>query len=649
MIRVLLFLLVVLFLGLGFAWFADRPGDVVLDWQGNEYKTSLMVVLVGLVAIVSAIMIIWWLARTILDSPKIMRRFFSARKKDRGYRALSQGLIAANSGDAASARRFTKESVRLLGREPLVDLLDAQSALLEGKREDARKRFEGMLENDETRLVALRGLYLEAERQGAKDAARHYAEEAHKAAPSLPWAGNAKLRYASMDGDWEGALKALEANKSAGLIDKDTAKRQRAVLLTAQAMACEPADPVLAAKLAREAHKLAPTLVPAAVIGAKALARNSDIGRAAGMIETVWKKEPHPDLAASYVHLRMGDSAADRLKRAKKLAAMKANHPEGNFAIAEAALDAHDWRLAREALKSVLLTKPSERACLLMSEIEEGEFGDKGRMRDWLSRAVRSPKDAAWTADGYISDKWLPISPLTGRVDAFEWKVPLEQLDAPTAEVLDAEGLEDLIREPEKAPIVEKPVSNAPTKTGNETAPVSATAGAALATRAADTKPDDTIGKSGAKADTDDAALTVDAEVIADEDQRPADKDEASSADLEPKEQIGEITSTVTPIGKPDEEANNAADATVDHAAEKVDEKPVEADVVTGGGKEEKAAAPSKAINGNDAKKDASKKSENGKQDVKHSKAEFILDRRPDDPGIRDEDLKPKPKRFGIF
>ena len=451
MLRVLLFLLLVFVVGFGFAWFADRPGDVMLQWQGNSYQTSLMVVLVGVVALVALVMITWWLLRSVLDSPRLVSRFFHRRRRDQGYQALTRGLIAANSGDAGAARRYTKESTRLLGRGPLVDLLDAQSSLLEGKREDARARFEAMLEDDQTRLVALRGLYLEAERQGASEAARHYATEAHKAAPTLAWAGNAKLRYSSLDGDWEGALATLEANRLAGLIGKEEARRQRAVLLTAQAMSEEPADPVKAAKLAREAHKLAPDLVPAAIIGARALARNSDIGRAAGMIETVWKKEPHPDLAGAYVHLRIGDSAADRLKRAKKLAALRPNHPEGSLAIAESAIDAKEWKLARETMKGVLSTRPTERACLLMADIEEGEFGDRGRMRDWLSRAVRAPKDAVWTADGYVSEKWLPVSPLTGRIDAFEWKVPVEQLGAPQAMASDAGGLEDLIGEPPAA------------------------------------------------------------------------------------------------------------------------------------------------------------------------------------------------------
>ena len=561
MLRVLLFLLLVFVVGFGFAWFADRPGDVMLQWQGNSYQTSLMVVLVGVVALVALVMITWWLLRSVLDSPRLVSRFFHRRRRDQGYQALTRGLIAANSGDAGAARRYTKESTRLLGRGPLVDLLDAQSSLLEGKREDARARFEAMLEDDQTRLVALRGLYLEAERQGASEAARHYATEAHKAAPTLAWAGNAKLRYSSLDGDWEGALATLEANRLAGLIGKEEARRQRAVLLTAQAMSEEPADPVKAAKLAREAHKLAPDLVPAAIIGARALARNSDIGRAAGMIETVWKKEPHPDLAGAYVHLRIGDSAADRLKRAKKLAALRPNHPEGSLAIAESAIDAKEWKLARETMKGVLSTRPTERACLLMADIEEGEFGDKGRMRDWLSRAVRAPKDAVWTADGYVSEKWLPVSPLTGRIDAFEWKVPVEQLGAPQAMASDAGGLEDLIGEPPAAqPAAAEetdpvPAPKAAPETG--TAPAGADA-AESQEEAEDTalieaeveKPANSSDEPEVAASAEDvaAAGTEDALIAADTEDTDAAGEKAEAAGREGKEE--EDKTVVFPFGR---------------------------------------------------------------------------------------------------
>lgn len=441
MLRLIIFLLIVLALGFGFAWFADRPGDVVLDWQGMRYETSLMVLLSAMVSLVVALLILWWIVSTILRSPTIVQRFFRHRRRDQGYAALSKGLIAAGAGDVTTSRKLSHDSRKLLGSEPLVELLDAQSLLLEGDRKAARERFTQMLDDDETRLIALRGLHIEAEREGESEAARHYAEEASKVLPQLPWAGNAMLRYQSAEGEWEGALRTLEAIRASGKFSAAEAKRKRAVLLTAQAMAEEPGDPEKALRLAKEAHKLAPDLVPAATIGAKAHMRTGSMRRAAKLLETVWKKEPHPEIADAYVHLRGGDSVADRLARARKLAGLRPNAVEGNYAVAQAAIDAQDWEAAREAMKPVLSSGPTQRACLLMADIEEGQYGDKGRMRDWLSRAVRAPRDPAWTADGRVSERWLPFSPATGELDAFEWKVPVSDVDGKSIEAAAKEEL----------------------------------------------------------------------------------------------------------------------------------------------------------------------------------------------------------------
>ena len=84
-----------------------------------------------------------------------------------------------------------------------------------------------------------------------------------------------------------------------------------------------------------------------------------------------------------------------------------------------------------------------------MAEIEEGEHGDLGRVREWLARAIRAPRDPAWVADGYVSDAWAPASPVTGRLDAFTWQVPDEDLAPPQAAVLEARaGADDGVAEP---------------------------------------------------------------------------------------------------------------------------------------------------------------------------------------------------------
>src|SRR5438105_6262717 len=47
-----------------------------------------------------------------------------------------------------------------------------------------------------------------------------------------------------------------------------------------------------------------------------------------------------------------------------------------------------------------------------------------------MPRAVAARRDPAWTADGYVSDHWMPVSPVTGRLDALQWKDPLAGIGA---------------------------------------------------------------------------------------------------------------------------------------------------------------------------------------------------------------------------
>ncbi|MGE6741466.1 heme biosynthesis HemY N-terminal domain-containing protein [Allorhizobium pseudoryzae] len=436
MIRLFLFAVATLALGWGFSWLADRPGLITVTWQNMEIETSLMVAATAIVALVFAVMFVWWLIQTIWTSPHSVRRFFRARKRDRGYQALSTGLIAAGAGNALLARKMSARARGLLraDQEPLIKLLEAQTAMIEGRNDEARELFEKMAEDPETRELGLRGLYMEARRLGANEAARQYAETAVENAPYLPWAAEATLEYRSQAGRWEDAVRLLDQQKIANVIERKQADRWKAVLLTARATERLESDPKGARDDAKAALKLAKDLVPAGVIAAKAYLREDNLRKAASVLESLWKIEPHPQLAEAYVRARSGDSAADRLKRAEKLEALKPNNPESLLAVAQAALDTQDFARARTKAEAALRMDPRESTYLLLADIEERETGDQGRIRHWLNQALRAPRDPAWVADGYVSERWLPLSPVTGRLDAFEWKRPFGQLEGPVEE-----------------------------------------------------------------------------------------------------------------------------------------------------------------------------------------------------------------------
>ena len=454
MIRIIFFLVVVFALGLGFAWLADRPGELTLAFEGYQYQLTLMVAAVAVTAIVAAVMILWWVIKAIWTSPYTISRYFRVRRRDRGYQALSTGMIAAGSGDAALARTKNKEAAKLIraDQEPLIQLLDAQTSLLEGDHEAARRKFEAMLDDPELRLLGLRGLYLEAERLGDRAAARHYAGRAAEAAPQLGWAADATLEEATGRGDWDEALRLLDAGKAARRLDKAAADRKRAVLLTAKAMSVLDQDPTAARNAALEANRLAPDLVPASLTAARALFRQNDIKKGAKILEAAWKIEAHPEIGDLYVHARPGDATHDRLVRARKLETMRHNHAESSLAVAKAALDAGELAEARAAAEAAVRMQPREGAYLVLADIEEAETGDEGKVRQLLSKAVRAPRDPAWVADGVVSERWAPVSPVTGRIDAFEWRVPVERL---------GQLIEDDASPRKKAPAIAAPAAPA--------------------------------------------------------------------------------------------------------------------------------------------------------------------------------------------
>lgn len=432
-IRLFIFLLVVLGLGWGFSWIADRPGLISITWQDHLIETSIMVAASMVVALIAAVMIVWWVIGVIWTSPLSVRRYFRTRKRDRGYQALSTGLIAAGAGNAVLARKMSIRTRGLLSadQEPLIHLLEAQAALIEGRHADARAKFEQMAEDPETRELGLRGLYMEARRLGANEAARQYAEKAVEHAPYLPWAAQATLESRSQSGRWDEAIQLLDQQRAASVLERGEAERLKAILLTAKAGERLEGDPNGAREDAKAALKLAKGLVPAAIIAAKAYLREDNIRKAAGILESAWKIEPHPDVGRTYVRARSGDSTLDRLKRAEKLEALRPNNIESLLVVAQAALDAQQFPKARAKAEAAARMQSREAAYLLLADIEEAETGDQGRVRHWMAQALRAGRDPSWVADGIVSDKWQPFSPVTGRLDAFEWKVPFGQLEGP--------------------------------------------------------------------------------------------------------------------------------------------------------------------------------------------------------------------------
>jgi HemY protein len=445
MIRLVLFLLSVLAAAAGLHWLADRPGSLVVDWQGYVLETSVFRAAIIFAALVALGVLGWSLLRGVWRTPGVIGQLVTQRRERRGLDAISSGMIAIGSGDRASATRAAVLARKSLPNEPLTHLLRAQAAQLQGDSATSRRIFEAMLASPDTEQLGLRGLFLEAQRVGEEIAATQFAERALKLNPKLEWPASALFDLQCKQANWDGALDTLAIARKHGHIERKVADRRRAVLLTAQAQALEEMQGDRAAELAFEAHGLAPDLVPAAAIAGRVYAARGQTPKAAKVLQRAWKAAPHPEIAAAYAFARPGDSPSDRVDRVRQLVKSTPGSVEGAIALATTAAESRDWDTARAALEPFVSKELTQRICTLMARIEGEGFQNAGRAREWLARAVHAGRDPVWTADGVMSEQWAPTSPVTGALDAFEWKVPVELLDKPESALVTAR-MDALIR-----------------------------------------------------------------------------------------------------------------------------------------------------------------------------------------------------------
>jgi HemY protein len=240
--RIILFLVLIALAAAGAAWVADQSGDVALTWGGWRVETSLPVFALAFGVAIVAAMLLWTSLSALWRTPGRIRRARRERRHARGRHAITHGLLAIGHGDSVSARAHADVARRHAGQDPLALLLHAQSAQLEGDRAGARAAFRAMAEREDTRLLGLRGLFIEAQRADDPVSAVMIAEEALKLSPGSTWASQAVLGFCCAKGDWSGALAILDNNLASGLIDKSVWRRQRGVLLTARALELETVD-----------------------------------------------------------------------------------------------------------------------------------------------------------------------------------------------------------------------------------------------------------------------------------------------------------------------------------------------------------------------------------------------------------------------
>jgi len=436
MIRIILLFLLIAGAVCLAVWLADHPGRVEIEMMGYAVYTEQVGLLIGAVVIFSAIVaLLYRIWRSLLRAPRRIIEHRGASKRQRGYQALTQGMVAVAAGDSREAKRFARRADTLLNDPPLTMLLAAQAAQLDGDEDAARRYFESMLDDSKMAFLGVRGLLMQAMRNGDQSEALRLAGRAQALRPNTPWVLKYLLKLQVKAGHWNAADTTLQQVIRLGAVDAAAGRRQRAAVAIEMARETGAAGETAAAvKHARRAHDLDPGLVPATVAHVKSLMDAGKARRAAKVIESAWTLEPHPALAAAYDDLGgEGEAPLPRVKRFQRLHDLRPDHAESHLALAEASLAAQLWGQARRLLEPAGTEQCSVRVLRLLANLEEQEHGDLQAARRWLEEAARPPMEHAWYCNscGSIAGDWRANCASCDAFASLSWQVPPGQKDEP--------------------------------------------------------------------------------------------------------------------------------------------------------------------------------------------------------------------------
>lgn len=397
---IVLFLIIFLFVlaGLVVLWASGLPGGLTLDLgNGALYEFELVYALLAIVLLGGVMALIWSLVSGLVRFPGRFSRSRKAARTRAANKALTDGLLAAEAGDAPLARKLSKKAAQNADDDRLKLLLEARTAEVTDDWSGAERAWSQLARLPGGQLAGLRGAASAASARGDAVSAEKRAEEALALKSSADWPFNALFDSQVVAGKWAAAIDTLAIGEKRGLIQGDSLKRRRAVLYTAAAQDFMGSDRKEAQRLLAEAIRAAPSFPPAIWHGARQLMLDEKWKAAKGVLELGWKAKPHPALAQMAGRLSQpGETAATIERFLETLIAANPDHRETRILKSELAMQRKNWTNAVKDLALLIEERPTARLCLLLQKALGG-YGDVDEAERWGRMAVTASREPEWS------------------------------------------------------------------------------------------------------------------------------------------------------------------------------------------------------------------------------------------------------------
>ena len=427
--RVTLLLLLVLALGAGMAWIADRPGAVVIDWQGWRIEASIAALVGLLVVLVLAGIVLQWIWGLLARKLPFVGADRHLDRQRRGLVALNQAVIALAAGDSRAAQRLSARARRLLPPQPVTHVLAAQAARLAGDEAGAEAEYRALLEDPAAAFLGVRGLLANAMKAGRRREALRLAHEARDTDPQSPWAIRTLFGLQVREAHWQDAEETLSQARRGKVFEADEIRRHKCALsfcrAREEALAGHSSE---AERLLKAALRQRRNFAPATAQLARLQLAAGDEKKAARTIGRGWAIAPHPELTEVFEQFDPMERASERYRRFSRLAKRNSDSSESRLTLAEKALAADHYQEAETLAQAVLENGSPARAFRILAAVARARGGGDGEENalEFDDAARGGQPESRWVCAQCDTshDRWTSHCDNCQAFDSLNWRAP---------------------------------------------------------------------------------------------------------------------------------------------------------------------------------------------------------------------------------
>ncbi len=354
---------------------------------------------------------------------------------DQAMLLVLKAMTTITEGDMDEAKKTMKSLKKIIGNDPILDLL--QMKIYKGEKDFNKmdKLSAKLMKNEDVQMVGLKAaVESQMQKKDFKDAL-NAANKAFALRQDLYWVIESAFELRARSGDWEGAMQVFDAGVRKKIIPQAKQKKIKSIVLFELAkQAKEAGNETKFFKFCSQAFDTDKTLAVAAIeLANHYIQDDNQVRKAANVLTTAWKKNPIDVIAYKYLELFADKKDKDKIARMEKFALSNAKRPSlNNRILAELCSKAGLWKKAKGEIEVFLINNPATRAiCKIIAQFEEEFNKDKKAAKSWKDKTKTSPQDALWVCNHcqHEHKDWHAVCSHCGTFGELRWHLYVDDDD----------------------------------------------------------------------------------------------------------------------------------------------------------------------------------------------------------------------------